>query len=88
MKDRCAVLLVLVVDLTVVLLDQAVDNFKEALLAGYHKDSLPVLLWVRGVGVRAILNKNVDALLHHLSLTRGLAPLNAENEGFVEVFLG
>jgi hypothetical protein len=36
MKDRCAVLLVLVVDLTVVLLEQAVDNFEEALLAGYH----------------------------------------------------
>ena len=46
MKDGCAVLLVLVVDLTVVLLEQAVDNFEEALLAGYHQDSLPVLLWV------------------------------------------
>ena len=46
MKDRCAVLLVLVVYLTVVLLEQAVDNFKEALLTGNHKDSLPVLLWV------------------------------------------
>jgi hypothetical protein len=46
MKDRCAVLLVLVVYLTVVLLEQAVDNFEEALFAGYHQDSLPVLLWV------------------------------------------
>lgn len=46
MKDGCAVLLVLVVDLAVVLLEQAVDNFEKALLAGDHKYSLPVLLWV------------------------------------------
>jgi hypothetical protein len=46
MKDRCAVLLVLVVYLTVVLLEQAVDNFEEALFTGYHQDSLPVLLGV------------------------------------------
>jgi hypothetical protein len=46
MKDRCAVLLVLVVYLTVVLLEQAVDNFEEAFFASYHQDSLSVLLWV------------------------------------------
>ena len=46
MKDGCAVLLVLVVDLTVILLEQAVDNFEETLLAGYHQHSFPVLLWV------------------------------------------
>ena len=83
MKDRCAVLLVLVVYLTVVLLEEAVDNFEEALLAGYHQHSFPVLLWVRGVGIRAILHEDVDALLNHLSLARGLAPLNAEYEGLV-----
>ena len=46
MKDGCAVLLVLVVDLAVVLLEEAVDDLEETLLAGYHQDSLPVLLWV------------------------------------------
>lgn len=46
MKDGCAVLLVLVVDLTVILLEEAVNNFEKALLAGYHQDSFPVLLWV------------------------------------------